>query len=67
MGILLLKRLFTGGDYDTMTIAFWIYQRTVSGGQTGFAAALGWMLTLIALPIALFVRWLADKVEPIEY
>lgn len=59
--------LFTQGDYDTMTISFWIYQKTMTGAQTGLAAALGWLLTVISFPLVLLVRKLADKVEPIEY
>ena len=61
--------LFTQGKYKTYTLSFWIYAKTVgiSGQNLEYASAVGLFFTLLASPIALFVKWLMDRIEPVEY
>ncbi len=61
--------LFTNGGYNTYTISFWIYAKTVgiSGANHNYASAVGLFFGLISTPIALFVKWLTDRIETVEY
>ena len=61
--------LFTQGKYKTYTLSFWIYAKTVgiSGTRLEYAAAVGLFFTILATPISLFVKWLMDRIEPVEY
>ncbi len=63
--------LFTNGEHDTYTLAFWIYANTMGAGTGGqnlnYAAAVGLFFTLCGTPIALFAKWLLDRIEPVEY
>lgn len=61
--------LFTSGEYGTYTLSFWIYAKTVgiSGANHNYAAAVGLFFTLIGTPIALIVKWITDRIEPVEY
>lgn len=59
--------LFTKGDYGTFTISFWMYYMVQQyGAQTNYPAAIGLILTCIGTPIALFMRWLANRVPSHE-
>ena len=61
--------LFTQGKYGTYTLSFWIYAKTVgiSGRNLQYASAVGLFFTIVATPLALFVRWLTNRIEPVEY
>lgn len=61
--------LFTSGEYNTYTLSFWIYAKTVgiSGANQNYAAAVGLFFTLVGTPIALLVKWITDRIEPVEY
>lgn len=56
----------TNGNYGTSTLTFWIFWGIYTGGTTnaGPSCALGILMTLITLPLTLFVRWLAGKISP---
>lgn len=59
--------LFTNGEYKTYTLAFWIYRQTVDGVNYEYVSAVGLFFTMIGLPITLIVKFLADRVEPVEF
>ena len=61
--------LFTSGEHGTYTLSFWIYAKTVgiSGANQNYAAAVGLFFTLCGTPLALFVKWLLDRIETVEY
>lgn len=55
--------LFTGGAYKTYTISYWLYYQVLTyGAKTYYPMAVGLVFTLIGAPIALFMRWLANKI-----
>ena len=59
--------LFTEGQFKTMTIGYFIFDK-VSVGQYNYPSAIGLIFTAIGVPIVLFVRWGMDKIcETIEY
>jgi ABC-type sugar transport system permease subunit len=54
--------LLTNGSADTDTISFWIYKEVnYSEFNIYVPAALGWVFTLIGLPIILIIRKLMNK------
>lgn len=61
--------LMTQGRVNTEDLSYWSYitltQNSLNG--TNIVAALGQLQTLIALPLALIMRWLSEKIEPVEY
>ena len=61
--------LFTQGDYETTTIAYWIFEQSVATNPDyNYAAATGLVFTFVQLPIVFFVRWLTKKVGgSVEY
>ena len=65
--------LFTQGDYGTMTISYWMYDKTVVQGAgspvaMNYAAATGMVFTILGLPIVFTVNWLLNKFDAnIEY
>ena len=68
--------LLTHGGSGTINIAFWLFSklRGSSGMDTsadsitgGIVSAMGLVFTCISVPIILFVRWLAGKIENVEY
>ena len=65
--------LFTNGEHKTTTIAFWIFKQVYGSGAIGgtgsynLVSCAGLCLTLVGMPIILFVRWLMDKVPTVEY
>ncbi len=66
--------LFTGGNYDTFTISFWIFQKLygTSGqgptvGAYNIVSALGLCCTVIGVPLVLIARKLAEKIDSVEY
>ena len=62
--------LFTQGDANTYTLAYYIYSYTagINGAvNLNLASAVGLFFTLIGLPIAILFYKLANKVEAVEY
>lgn len=53
--------LFTNGEYGTMTIGFAMYQQYKVFNQVARAAAIGYVYTVVGLPLVFFCRWLTGK------
>ncbi len=54
--------LFTNGDYGTMTLSHSMYLQYKEYDMAHRAAAIGFIFTLIGIPLVFFTRWLAGKV-----
>lgn len=65
--------LFTNGAFETSTLSYWMYIQVYGDGVVGgsgsynLLSATGLVLTFVAMPIVLTVRWLSNKVESVEY
>lgn len=61
--------LFTGGQFGTTTIAFWIFAKVKYEGASAYnsVAAAGLIFTCIGVPIILGVRKLIEMVPVAEY
>ncbi len=66
--------LFTGGENQTSTIAFWIFQKLYGGSGQGpsidgynLVSALGLCCTAIGVPLVLIARKLTEKIDSVEY
>lgn len=64
--------LLFGADSEslkTTTISYWIFKEVYEGGMGGVNAvsATGLCFTVVAVPLILFVRWIAEKVPEVEY
>ena len=61
--------LFTEGQFETMTISYWIFNNVykVGGGSYNMVSCAGLCFTVAGVPIILFVRWLLDRFEAVEY
>lgn len=65
--------LFTNGQYQTSTIAFWIFNQVYGNGSYGgtgtynLVSCAGLCFTVIGVPLILFARWLVEKVDTVEY
>ena len=56
------------GSYDTMTISFFIFQKTQNGEALEYPAAIGVFFTIVSIPIVVLVRWVFKKINPgVEY
>ncbi|MBE5750347.1 MAG: sugar ABC transporter permease [Clostridiales bacterium] len=53
---------FTGGQNDTNTLSFWIFNST-RNGMENYPSAVGLFFTIAALPIVVGCRWLMNKVN----
>ena len=53
---------FTGGQHNTNTLSFWIFNQT-RGGIYNYPSAVGLFFTIAALPIVVVCRWLTNKVN----
>ena len=53
----------------TTTISYWIFKEVYEQGIGGANAvsATGLSFTVVAVPLILFVRWVAEKVPEVEY
>lgn len=49
---------------EVTTIAFWIYQKTRSGVDLNYPAAIGMFFTVVSVPIVFLVRWVFNKIDP---
>ena len=54
--------LMTQGKNDTMTLPYWIYEKTMNG-NLNYGAAVGLIFTCLSIPIMLFARWLFAKLD----
>ena len=60
--------LFTSGNYNTTTLAYWIWESVLAGsGHYNTVAATGLAFTAIAVPLILTIRWLLEKIPVVEY
>lgn len=46
------------------TIAFWIYQKTRSGVDLNYPAAIGVFFTAVSVPIVFVIRFIFNKIDP---
>jgi ABC-type sugar transport system permease subunit len=53
--------LFTDGNYDTMTIGYWIFKQVKDAGSFEYPSAVGLIFTVVNLPIVLLVWHFAGK------
>lgn len=59
--------LFTQGDKQTSTLAYWIYEQVKFAGQYYYASAVGLVMTAVATPLAMLTRWGLNKtLETVE-
>lgn len=59
--------LFTEGQFKTMTLGYFIFDK-VSVGQYNYPSAIGLIFTAIGVPIVLLVKWGMEKTfETVEY
>ena len=56
--------LLTNGNYNTRTIAFWIYEQVYTGSNYYYPAAIGLFFAVLAFPLTIFSRWLLRRVVP---
>lgn len=53
--------LFTNGEYGTMTIGFAMYQQYKVYNQVARAATIGFVYTVVGLPLVFVCRWVTGK------
>ena len=56
--------LLTGGAYGTNSLSFWIYQQVQAQSAPYYPATVGFIFTLVGVPIVLAVKKLAEKIYP---
>lgn len=65
--------LLTGGEYNTTTVAFWIFKQVYGNGSLGgtgvynHASCAGLCFTLVSMPVIMFVKWATGKIDSVEY
>lgn len=61
--------LFTKGEFETLTLSYWIFDNVRFGGTSTYntVAATGLVFTLIAVPLIMTIRWLLEKIPTVEY
>lgn len=55
--------LMTQGQYETYTLGYWFYDKTIINPNLNYGAAVGLCFTFVSIPITLFVRWIVGKVD----
>lgn len=66
-------QVMTNGASGTMTLPLWMFNELYGGGgyggsgQYGVLAAGSISMALVTVPIILLVKWLTDKIPPVEY
>ena len=58
--------LYTQGRAGTSTLGFWIYENTINANYN-YVSAIGLFFTTISIPLIIFVRWLAKKIDTATY
>lgn len=56
--------LLTGGAYGTNSLSFWIYQQVQAQSAPYYPATVGFIFTLVGVPVVLGVKKLAEKIYP---
>ena len=60
--------LFTKGEFQTLTLSYWIWENVMAGsGNYNTVAATGLVFTAIAVPVIMTIRWLLEKIPVVEY
>lgn len=61
--------LFTGGEYGTSTLSWWIFEKVKYTGPSAYneVAAAGFVFTVIGVPVILGIRKLIEKLSDVEY
>lgn len=65
--------LFTNGQYETSTLAFWIFSQVYGNGVVGgsgtynLVSCAGLCFTIAGVPLILLARKLVNKVDAVEY
>lgn len=67
--------LFTKGDCNTTTIAYWIFAKVYGDGVSGgtstanynIVSCTGLCFTLVGAPLIMLTRWAMDKLPTVEY
>ena len=67
--------LFTKGDCNTTTIAYWIFAKVYGDGVSGgtstanynIVSCTGLCFTLVGAPLIMLIRWAMDKMPAVEY
>ncbi|MGN1078513.1 MAG: carbohydrate ABC transporter permease [Candidatus Gallimonas sp.] len=55
--------LMTQGQYETYTLGYWFYDKTIVNPNLNYGAAVGICFTMFSIPITLFARWLVNKID----
>lgn len=55
-------------DSDLQTVGYYMYTRMLLGGEPAYPqlSAMGLIITVIMVPLLLFMRWGADKIDPMQ-
>ncbi|MDR1093097.1 MAG: hypothetical protein LBL66_03015 [Clostridiales bacterium] len=65
--------LLTNGAYDTENFGIYMMKYTIGYARgadvaLGYPAAIGMILTVVVLPVTLFLRWISNKlIRPVEF
>lgn len=61
--------LLTSGYNGTTTVGYWIFHRTYFDGPSAYnmVSAAGLLFTVIGAAIAMFIRWLVERIPAVEY
>ncbi len=59
--------LLVTGEYQTSTIAFWIYNIVKIEGDYNLVATAGLCFTVVLIPLIVLVRSVMDKISNVEY
>ena len=65
--------LFTQGNFETTTVAYWLFTQVYGSGgyggtgSYGLVSALGLCLTVVAVPLTIIVHKLVDLIPAVEY
>ena len=55
--------LMTQGQYETYTLGYWFYDKTIVNPNLNYGAAVGICFTLVSIPLTLFARWLVHRID----
>lgn len=55
--------LMTQGQYETYTLGYWFFDKTIVNPNLNYGAAVGLCFTLVSIPLTLLARWLVNKVD----
>ena len=61
--------LFTKGNFKTMTIGYWIFDKIAYQGVGAYneVAATGLIFTAVGVPVIMTLKWLIEKIPTVEY